>query len=59
MYKGTPGLWELIVTKQPNSDIFNINDLENYQEILVHTNALKRNNDPNEVFPKSSGDTNC
>ena len=53
-YKGTPGLWELIVTKQPNSDIFNINDLENYQEILVHTNALKRNNDPNEVYPKSS-----
>jgi hypothetical protein len=53
-YRGTPGLWELIVSKQPSSDIYTLGDLENYQEILVNTNALKRNNNPDEAHPKSS-----
>ncbi len=53
-YTGTPGLWELIVSKQPSPDIYTVSDMENYQEILLNTNALKRNNDPNEVYPKSN-----
>ena len=53
-YTGTPGLWELIVSKEPNSVIYNENDLVNYQEIVMRSNTLKRNNDPNEKHPKSN-----
>ena len=53
-YTGTPGLWELIVSKEPNSVIYNKNDLVNYQEIVRSTNTLRRNNDPNETHPKSN-----
>jgi hypothetical protein len=48
---GTPGLWGLIVSKQSSSDIYTPGDLENYQEILLNANALKRNNNPDEVYP--------
>jgi hypothetical protein len=51
---GTPGLWELIVSKQSSSDIYTLSDLENYHAILINTSALKRNNNPNEVYPKSN-----
>ena len=53
-YTGTHGLWELIVSKEPNSKIYNPNDLVKYQEIVRRTNTLRRNNDPNQTYPKSS-----
>jgi len=52
--EGTPGLWELIISREPSSGIFTDRDFENYAEILVKTNSLKQNNDPNEIRPKSS-----
>lgn len=54
LYKGTPGLWELIISKEPSSDIYTPDDFDNYAEIVVRTNSMKQNNDPNEIRPKSS-----
>ena len=51
-YRGTPGLWELIVSKEPNRDIYNPIDYENYKKLLIQTNAMKSEKNPNK--PKSS-----
>jgi hypothetical protein len=53
VYEGTWGLWELIVSKNPSDEIYTIRDKEKYIDILTSTNALRRNNDPNETYPKS------
>jgi len=53
-YEGTPGLWELIISKKPDNHIYTQDDYENYAQILVDTSALKQNNNPIEVVPKSS-----
>jgi len=54
-YEGTPGLWELIISQKPDTSIYSHNDLDNYAQIMVETNALKPNNNPTEVTPKSLG----
>ena len=51
-YDGTPGLWELITMAKPNESIYDGNDLNDYAEILVATNAMRQQNNPNK--PKSS-----
>ena len=51
-YMGTPGLWELIVSKEPNKNIYNPIDYENYKKLLIQTNAMKSAKNPNK--PKSS-----
>ena len=51
-YKGTPGLWELITMKDPNKTIYDNNDFKNYGEILIRTNAISQEGNPNK--PKSS-----
>ena len=53
-YQGTPGLWELITSKTPDSEIFTDGDYEQYQNILVETNAMRQNNDPMSTKPKGS-----
>ena len=53
-YNGTAGLWELLTINKPNETIYDMNDYNNYAEILLNTNAMRRNNDPNELKPKSS-----
>ena len=53
-YKGTEGLWELIVSKNPNK-IYTDNDYKTYSEIMYKTNAMHQNNDPKNPMPKSSG----
>ena len=53
-YEGTPGLWELIISKKPYDDIYIDEDFANYAQILVDTSALKQNNNPIEVVLKSS-----
>jgi hypothetical protein len=54
VYEGAPGLWELIVSKTPNDNIYALSDKERYTDILLNTNTLKRNNDPHETCPKSN-----
>ena len=51
-YKGTPGLWELIVSKEPID--FTEEDYDNYAKLMVKTNALCVGNNPESKKPKSS-----
>ena len=51
-FRGTPSLWELITSKNLKSNFDD--DIENYKIILLKTNVLHRNNDPNNPYPKAS-----
>ena len=51
-YEGTPGLWELIVSREPKD--FTNNDYQNYAKLMVKSNALRAGNDPESRKPKSS-----
>ena len=48
-YKGTPGLWELIVLQKPKN--FTDEDEANYKNLLFKTNAMYRDNNPNSNSP--------
>ena len=50
-YKGTPGLWELMVKKAPET--FEPEDLDPYEEILLQTYAIYQGNHPLPKTPKS------
>jgi len=39
-FDGTPGFWELITSKSPDSDIYTTDDLDKYATILLNTNAI-------------------
>ena len=52
-YEGTPGLWELIVSKNPVDDIYTKDDYDSYTKLMLKTNTLHRNNDPSSKYPKS------
>ena len=39
-YEGTPGLWELIVSKEPKD--FTKEDYENYTKLMIKTSTLYR-----------------
>ena len=51
-FEGTPGLWELITSKNPK--VANDEDYENYAQLMIKTNALHRYYDPNNPRPTSS-----
>ena len=51
-YKGTSGLWKLIMSNDPEN--FTEDDYTNYGNLLIQTNAIYRNNDPTNTNPKSS-----
>lgn len=42
-YKPTPGLYDLLFKRLPNDEIYNNEDLKAYKDILVKTNAHKKN----------------
>ena len=48
--KGTPGLWELIMSNDPQN--FTEEDFHNYGELLINTNAIPQEKNPNK--PRSS-----
>ena len=52
----TPGLWGLITSKNPEKDSidWDKDDIKNYERLMIKTNALHRENDPNNPNPKSS-----
>ena len=54
LYQGTPGLWELLIMKAPDKNVYNQEDFKNYAEILHKTSAMKHNHDPKSNKPKSS-----
>ena len=51
-FKGTPGLWELLMSKNP--DNFTDNDYDEYEKLMVKTNALHKDYNPNNPYPRSS-----
>ena len=51
-YKGTPGLWELITSKNPNN--YTNEDKEKYWQLILQTNTIYRNNNLKSNYPKSS-----
>jgi hypothetical protein len=53
-YRGTAGLWELLVMNNPDNNVYTQEDYDNYADILIDTNAIKQKNDPNSGKPKSS-----
>ena len=53
-FEGTPGFWELVTSKDPETEKFNEEDFINYGELLIQTNAIYQNNNPNNTKPKSS-----
>ena len=50
--EGTPGLWELIVSKEPKG--FTEEDYNNYAKLMVKTNALHVDYNPEKKKPKSN-----
>ena len=54
-FEGTPGLWELLMSKQPERGSFNTKDRINYGRLMVKTNALHKGYNPDNSNPRSSG----
>ena len=46
-YPGTPGLWELIISQDPQKGKITDDDFINYGNLLIQTNAIYQKNDPN------------
>ena len=53
-YIGTDGLWELIVSKDPQEGKYTEDDYIKYINLLVQTDAIYQNNDSKTNKPKSS-----
>ena len=53
-YASKPGLWELIVARSPDDNIFTNVDYDNYAEIMHSTNSLWRKNDASQTKPKAN-----
>ena len=51
---GTPGLWELIMADVPEPKLIEPSDLDSYKRLLLKTNALHRNFDPKNPYPRPS-----
>ena len=53
-FLGTKGLWELITSKKPSKSLYDVEDYENYRMLMLKTNALHRDYDPNNPLPRGS-----
>ena len=51
-FDGTPGLWELIMSKNPEN--FTDEDYDNYEDLMIITDALHRDNDEDNPHPKGN-----
>ena len=54
VFKGTPGLWELITSRKPNGNIYTGKDYDNNSRLMIKTNNLYQDNDPKNSYPRSS-----
>ena len=50
--EGTTGLWELIMSKNPKN--FTEMDYDNYKYLMITSNALHRDDNPKNPYPKAS-----
>ena len=53
-FKGTPGFWELVTSKDPKPEKYTDEDLNKYQQLVILTNTAYRGNNPEKNNPKSS-----
>ena len=53
-FTGTPGLWDLIMLKDPPEKGYSEKKYKNYARILIKTHVLHQGNNPNNPYPKSS-----
>ena len=53
-YIGTEGLWELIISNNPQEGKYTEDDYINYINLLVQTNTIYQDNNPYNTKPKSS-----
>ena len=53
-FTGTPGLWDLVMLKDPPEKGYSERDYKNYARILIKTHVLHQGNNPNNPYPKSS-----
>ena len=53
-FKGTRGLWELLMSKNPNTLHIDDNDYNEYSKLMVKTNALHKDYNPNNPYPRRS-----
>ena len=51
-FKGTPGLWELITSRDPVD--FNKEDRDEYERLTIRTNTLHRYDNPRNPHPKAN-----
>ena len=53
---GSAGLWALITSKDPDKELidWDKNDIKDYERLMIKTNALHRDNNPKNPYPKSS-----
>ena len=51
--EGTRGLWELIMSKNPQN--FSDMDYDNYKYLITISNVLHRSDNPKNPYPKASG----
>ena len=54
IFEGTAGFWELVTSKNPNPENYTEEDLDKYRQLLLLTNAIYRDNNPDNNNPKSS-----
>ena len=52
-FRGTPGLWELIMKEKPRN--YTKEDIDEYRDLLIKTNALHHDFNPKNPNPRSSG----
>ena len=52
-FRGTPGLWELIMEEKPRN--YTKEDIDEYRDLLMKTNALHHDFNPKNPNPRSSG----
>ena len=55
-FLGTAGLWGLITSKDPDKELidWDEHDIRNYRRLMIKTDALHRDNNPKNPYPKSS-----
>ena len=51
---GTPGFWALIISKNPSPDDYEIADKIQYKKLLIKTNAIFQDNNPENTRPKGN-----
>ena len=57
-YEGTEGLWELIVSKNPDDTIYTDKDYDNYARLMLKTNTLYHVMIRTAITPKAVRDKN-